>query len=303
MIVRQLRIVFLIMCLFSYIKESYTQENIEEQQIKVSLRKIGHKVLLYSGDSASLVLPIEKEGDRYKIPFEANFEFDPYEIAFIIDETIKEDKIGDNYIVEIEKCLNKSVVHSYRIGDSIQLGQIACRGRVMPKDCYNVIISFLKPLKPIATLESIPVSSTTESSSDKKQVNYNNTALLILAFLILIGLTLYFLKKKGNTRNNESILHIGAYNFDKRNQTLQYNSEKTELTRKEADLLALLYSSANNVIEREAILNAIWGDEGDYIGRTLDVFISKLRKKLALDSNIKIENIHSVGYKLVIKKR
>ena len=62
----------------------------------------------------------------------------------------------------------------------------------------------------------------------------------------------------------------------------------------------LLYQKANTTVERDIILNKVWGDEGDYVGRTLDVFISKLRKKLETDSTIKIVNIRGVGYKLVI---
>ena len=76
--------------------------------------------------------------------------------------------------------------------------------------------------------------------------------------------------------------------------------EKTELSSKEADLLMLLYSSLNQTLERETILNKVWGDEGDYVGRTLDVFISKLRKKLEQDPEIKIVNVRGVGYKMVI---
>ena len=69
---------------------------------------------------------------------------------------------------------------------------------------------------------------------------------------------------------------------------------------KETDLLLLLYKAANTTVERELILNVVWGDEGDYVGRTLDVFISKLRKKLEADSSVKIVTTRGVGYKLVV---
>ena len=76
--------------------------------------------------------------------------------------------------------------------------------------------------------------------------------------------------------------------------------QQDELTSKEADLLLLLYNDVNTTVEREVILNRVWGDEGDYVGRTLDVFISKLRKKLEVDSKVKIVNIRGIGYKLVM---
>ena len=68
----------------------------------------------------------------------------------------------------------------------------------------------------------------------------------------------------------------------------------------ESDLLLLLYNEANQTVERDVILSKVWGDEGDYVGRTLDVFISKLRKKLEADPNVKIVNIRGIGYKLVL---
>ena len=81
---------------------------------------------------------------------------------------------------------------------------------------------------------------------------------------------------------------------------LFYQNERTELTGKEAELLHLLYRQANSTIDRGIILKEVWGDEGDYVGRTLDVYISKLRKKLEADNRLKIINLRGIGYKLII---
>ena len=99
---------------------------------------------------------------------------------------------------------------------------------------------------------------------------------------------------------NSDLLMIGKYQFDKRNLLLTLGSEEIELSTKEADLLTLLYSSANNTLKRESILKIVWEDEGAYVGRTLDVFISNLRKKLGADENVKIINVRGVGYKMII---
>lgn len=96
------------------------------------------------------------------------------------------------------------------------------------------------------------------------------------------------------------ITNIGKYQFDQRNMNLVFENEKIELSSKESDLLLLLYNAANTTLERGDILKNVWGDEGNYIGRTLDVFISKLRKKLEADTNIKIVNVRGVGYKLIL---
>ena len=81
------------------------------------------------------------------------------------------------------------------------------------------------------------------------------------------------------------MISIGKYKFDKNNMELSFGDKTIELTSKEADLLFLLHNSANSTIERENILKKVWGDEGAYVGRTLDVFISKLRKKLEDDTH------------------
>jgi DNA-binding response OmpR family regulator len=107
-------------------------------------------------------------------------------------------------------------------------------------------------------------------------------------------------KRRNKSRIDPNLIPIGGYHFDKRNTKLLIEHQKIELTSKEADLLLLLFNAANTTVEREHILNMVWGDEGDYVGRTLDVFISKLRKKLEFDSKVKIVNIRGVGYKLVI---
>ena len=116
----------------------------------------------------------------------------------------------------------------------------------------------------------------------------------------MTGIFFVFWKKRIPSKSDPNLLTLGAYQFDKRNIELIWEQEQIKLTHKEADLLMLLYDSANTTIERDVILNRVWGDEGDYVGRTLDVFISKLRKKLYADPNVKIVNVRGVGYKLVM---
>ena len=82
---------------------------------------------------------------------------------------------------------------------------------------------------------------------------------------------------------------------------LSHHSTEYELSYKENQLLQLFCSSPNVTLKREYLLNQVWGDEGDYIGRTLDVFISKLRKKLLLDNSVRIINIRGIGYRLVLE--
>ena len=98
----------------------------------------------------------------------------------------------------------------------------------------------------------------------------------------------------------DKILPLGLFLFDTENICLLLNDTKKSLTKKEAQILKLLYKFKGQVLPREVILNAVWGQDDYFVGRSLDVFITKLRKYLRDDESITLTNIHGVGFKLEI---
>lgn len=111
------------------------------------------------------------------------------------------------------------------------------------------------------------------------------------------------LKRTGSMVINESatdVFTIGNYHFDPDNYVLETANYRKVLTRKEAGILRLLCEHKNQVLERELIANLVWGDDSYFVGRSLDVFITKLRKYLHLDKRIQINNVHGVGFKLEV---
>jgi len=108
-----------------------------------------------------------------------------------------------------------------------------------------------------------------------------------------------FLKRKYITGSQElPILKIGQYTLDHDNLRLTINGEASQMTKKEADLLKMLINNKNKIVERSTILERIWGENDYFMGRSMDVFISRLRKYLKEDSSITVENIHGVGFRL-----
>ena len=93
-------------------------------------------------------------------------------------------------------------------------------------------------------------------------------------------------------------LSIGKYILDHKNLTLKFGDTSKTLTQKESDLLKLFIENKNEVIKRSDILEKLWGEDDYFLGRSLDVFISRLRKYMGQDERIKIENIHSVGFRM-----
>ena len=113
------------------------------------------------------------------------------------------------------------------------------------------------------------------------------------------------IKKQNNKlteiKHNETYL-IGNYKFDFSNLTLTINDIGKTLTKKEAELLKLLFLNKNNLVERKIILNSIWGNDDYFVGRSMDVFISRLRKYLKYDTNISIRNIHGIGFMIFVQE-
>ncbi len=274
-----------------------TEAEIQEKRMRVAMRKIGHEVLMHLGDCESRVLPIQHLDKQYKISFEAEFGFDPGDLAAIIRPIMEESKAVNHYLVEVEQCATKEVVHSFEVGIWHNPQLLACSGRVQPQDCYNILVNILDHYN---LVRQTPVVTQSSDDSPLSFPELNFTAFSIIPLLLLIGFTGYFLQKKHRTVSDPNLHSIGSFSFDKRTGMLSRGDQQVELSNKESELLALLYSSANGIVRREVILQRVWEDEGDYVGRTLDVFISKLRKKLEGDPSVKIVNVRGVGYKLLI---
>ena len=120
-------------------------------------------------------------------------------------------------------------------------------------------------------------------------------------FLLRVKAILKRSQKEEESTDSSAVYEVGAYQFDSDNFTLKYQSEERQLTKKESEILKLLCQHTDKVLEREIIANMVWGDDSYFVGRSMDVFITKLRKYLGSDPRISIVNIHGVGFKLQVE--
>lgn len=111
-----------------------------------------------------------------------------------------------------------------------------------------------------------------------------------------------FLRRSNGTAVGQEPVQLGEYVFDPRTLALKHPKGQRSLTQKEADVLALLWQSRDRILKREEILKKIWGDDDYFLGRSMDVFISKLRKYLKDDPSLEIVNYHGVGFRLEVKE-
>jgi DNA-binding winged helix-turn-helix (wHTH) protein len=247
------------------------------------LRRIGDELLTQSGDHKSRVLPIKKIAENeYQIRFENELTFQPDSLVNTTRRLLARDPLTHDYVVNVLNCGNSSVAYGYAISNNKKDDIVACRGRVQPRGCYMVNIKF-KPT----------VINTAK----------NGYVLGSLSFLAFVGFI--FLRSVKPQRalpngHRTKTFTFGTVLFDVQERRLVINKKTIDLTGTETRLLLIFASSPNETIERSRLQKEIWEDEGVIVGRSLDMFISKLRKKLELDPNINIVVIRGKGYKLEV---
>ncbi|WP_163411222.1 winged helix-turn-helix domain-containing protein [Flavobacterium ajazii] len=250
---------------------------------EVLLRRIGHELLLQSGDSASRVLPVKKiTENEYQIRFENEFTFQTDSLVNTTRRLLAKDPLTSDYVVNVLNCGNTSVAYGYAMSKNTKDDIVACIGRKQPKACYRINIKF-KPTG-INTVKN----------------GYLLGGLSFLAFIGFIFLRSAKPKATLPDNNHTNLFTLGSVVFDAKNRKLITNEKTLDLTGTETRVLLIFALSPNQTIERSRLQKEIWEDEGVIVGRSLDMFISKLRKKLEHDPNIQIVVIRGKGYKLNI---
>ena len=250
---------------------------------EVLLRRIGHELLLQSGDSTSRVLPVKKIAENeYQISFENELTFQSDSLVNTTRRLLAKDPLAGDYVVNVLNCGNSSVAYGYAISKNKKDDIVACGGRKQPKACYMINVKF-KP---------------TGLNTAKK--GYLLGSLLFLAFSGFVFLREVKPRRVLPDGQYTDMLTLGAVLFDAKNRKLIINGKTTDLTGTESRLLLIFALCPNETIERSRLQKEIWEDEGVIVGRSLDMFISKLRKKLEFDPNINIVVVRGKGYKLEI---
>ena len=253
-------------------------------RVKIALRSAGNQLLLTNNDSTSLVLPVMALTDsKYKLSFEAPVSLEPNSLVSVIETSFKKSVLPKKYRVEVINCVDEEVAYSYEMSNEKESTIIPCLERVLPKACYIIEVQFtgLLPSK------------------------FNGqTIIIIIGTLILLTLMIIKFRSKHKIRSQESKAYtkIGAYKFYADQNKLIKEAVEISLSQKECELLEIFVSRPNEVIKRDELSKRVWEDKGVIVGRSLDTYISKLRKKLKDDNSIQLINVHGVGYKLEVNK-
>ena len=114
---------------------------------------------------------------------------------------------------------------------------------------------------------------------------------------LVLKINIFLRRSQKAIFQHTSFFKIGDFELDAENYVVLNNGHETKLTQREAALLQFFIENKNKVLKREQILTALWGDDDYFLGRSLDVFISRLRKIIAFDTNLSIENLHGIGFR------
>ncbi|MEE9363512.1 MAG: winged helix-turn-helix domain-containing protein [Cellulophaga sp.] len=254
------------------------------EEVKVALRNVGHQLLLANDDATSLVQPVlALENSKYQLSFQKDLIIEPDNLVKLIKNSFQKADLPPYYLTEVVQCKDQEVGYSYQIELTDEKGIIPCQGRLLPKACYKIQVRFTKPLE--------------KSSTTSMYLIY---AVLFGGLIVLI-LIIYKKKTTRATKTNDTAyMAIGRFKFYPEQNKLIREATEISLSKKECELLAIFVAQPNQIIKRDELTKKVWEDNGVIVGRSLDTYISKLRKKLKDDDSIKLTNVHGVGYKLEI---
>lgn len=265
-----------------------SEGELTSKRVNIAVRAIGHELLLRAGDSTSVVRPvIEKPNHIFLLGFENEFAFQPDTLVAIAQRILDKTELS-RYTVTVHECNIPSIVYGFEINPPVNSIQ-PCRGRTQPKACYTIEIAFADFPDPTAL--------------NSKLAMVISGIVSVLA-IVLISRNLTSKKSKPSVehpisvQDDNPVVTIGRFAFDTTHQILRMDEETISLTDKECRILTLLNKNIGRLTLREELIQEVWTDEGVITGRSLDMFISKLRKKLSADPDLRITNIHGKGYRL-----
>ncbi len=262
-----------------------------DEKVNLALRRAGHHLLLASGDSTSRIPAVKKQKTNTFV-LQLNKSFNYGRLPALLQESFHLHQINADYDVAVLDCETSELQLGYNYLDYTKNNEVPCGGRQQGLGCYTVQVTF-----------STPHHST---------IPHAGLIWWALGTVGSIGLGVsYVLWRRKQTpiahhpapskvAPATSLISFGNSGLDVDNQLLYSGKTKHNLTYREAKLLHLFIKHQNQVLERDFILKSVWEDEGVTVGRSIDVFVSRLRKLLQEDASLKIAAVHGVGYRLEV---
>jgi hypothetical protein len=254
-----------------------------ETKINLALRRTAHQLLAAAGDTSSRIEPVRrKEVNVWVVQMEHSFDYD--QLPKLLQESFDLHGVQGVYEVAVYSCGDGELQLGYHALDFKEHQDAACGGRLMQSGCYEIQVSF-------------------EASEHARLPIY---WFWLAGLSVFLGLSFVVIRLKSRrpelllSEVGDQALAFGNSRLDLANQTLLCDKTRHQLTYREAKLLHLFVSHPNQLLERGQILQQVWADEGVLVGRSVDVFVSRLRKLLRDDPSVRLVAVHGVGYRMEV---
>lgn len=287
MIIRTIVLVLTILCAYTADSVANNEGIRFAESVNLAMRRAVHQLKLQNGDSVSTVKSVQQI-DATSFSIELDQVFDYAELPQLLQQSFDLHKIEKSYNVSVLDCGSDKILLGYSYLDLASKEGVPCAGRTKEPGCYILRVSFLP---------------------EEKTGGSTGTWWLIPAGVLLSGLGFVAWRKSGQPEQivskteeatSDSRIRFGVSQLDMSNLMLYSGDKKHNLTYREAKLLRLFVCHQNQIIERDFILKAVWEDEGITVGRSVDVFVSRLRKLLSEDTSLKIAAVHGIGYRMEV---
>lgn len=253
------------------------------EKINLALRRTADGLLRASGDSTSRIPAIEEAYPGvWRVRLEQPFSYE--QLPALLQASLELHSIRRPYEVSVRRCSDASIELGYHQLDYLESNNVPCGGREMPGGCHFIEIKF---------------------AENNRESPFWAHKIEMLLLILAAGMVGFWLSRRKKSKPISPLiagetdwLEFGNSRLDAAGQVLLCNGIRQTLTFREAKLLRLFVTSPNRLLERDFILQEVWADEGILVGRSVDVFVSRLRKKLAADSSVGIVAVHGVGYRL-----
>lgn len=257
------------------------------ENVNLALRRTAHQLLIQNGDSTTSIPPVQQlDANTFVVKMNQLFEYN--KLPETLQHSLDIYGLKRKYTVAITDCKNGVIQLGYNFLDLKQPGGVPCAKRTQLAGCYYLKVTF-------------------DSTGSPTQAS---TSWWIIPFGgLLVGLGFIVWKRAKRTtvtvEHRETITEnpkivFGNSQLDMPNLILKSANDTYNLTYREAKLLNLFVVGKNQILERDFILKSVWEDEGIVVGRSVDVFVSRLRKMLINDPQVKIAAVHGIGYRMEV---
>lgn len=283
--------IFCLICFCLPASQAHAADLPDADQVNLALRKTMHLLLEMNGDSTSRIESVTQMNDTtWRVKIENSVPYDS--LANVIYHVFKGHGILVPFTASLRDCKTDLLSLGF-ISTDIEQGTVPCRGRELPEGCLYLEVK----LKPNLGAD--------QASQAKFSVPW-----IPLATAGLVAIIIWLFRRKNNksaalkieSPSEDSGEQFGQSSLFSKELTLVVNGKKHELTFIESRLMELFIHHPNQILDRDFIQKEVWQDEGLTISRTVDVFVSRLRKKLADDASVHIAGIHGIGYRLEVSE-